>query len=60
MRGPNQWTLGQKVQWIDDEKEYAGHIYLFLSAQAVVQMPDGTQRFVMYNNPTLKPYRQVV
>ena len=52
--------VGDKVQWEDCDEVHVGTVTLLLSAQCVVHTTKGHDRFVLYNNPTLKPYRQVV
>ena len=52
--------VGDKVQWEDCDEVHVGTVITILSTQCVVHTIKGHDRFVMYNNPTLKPYRQVV
>jgi hypothetical protein len=57
-----KWAPGDMVTWYDlmyqDEPPYIGTVRDCLSSQLLVRTRGGTDRFVSYNNPTLKPYRQ--
>lgn len=59
------WKAGDMVTWqelstIGTLWTYEGTVRDCLSTQLLVHTKEGSDRFVMYNNPTLKPYRQVV